>query len=263
MSSGRFPRVTGPERPAPVWTMAVTGRALSSGGFFASFLPAGTTAPVGVHPADGRTPAQDSHIASHEAGHCLIGRVFDAPIGGATIEPGNGFAGLVWGPSGDRSKLSTGGEQLFREARPLLPSLGEPRGDAAPLIAHAHTRCVELLAGQVAELVLHPEDPPLNSSNDRHQAEAFAGIVCCSPAAIDSFLDYAATEATALLTAHRPVLEAIATALILHRTLDGQEIDAVIAAALAIEDARTEQQRRAEWRQTVENAKQWRHGDGY
>jgi len=74
-----------------------------------------------------------------------------------------------------------------------------------------------------------------------------ASIICTSEAAIDAYLAFGLAEAKALITEHRAAVWAIAEALMVHRTLNAQQIDDIIAAA-------PERARRADWVKVMENA---------
>ncbi|WP_461322304.1 hypothetical protein [Bradyrhizobium diazoefficiens] len=45
----------------------------------------------------GRTFDQDCRIAIHESGHIIAARLLGNPLGGATVDPGPGYEGRVWG----------------------------------------------------------------------------------------------------------------------------------------------------------------------
>jgi hypothetical protein len=45
----------------------------------------------------GRTREQDHGIAVHEAGHAVCARLLRHALGGATVDPGPGYEGRVWG----------------------------------------------------------------------------------------------------------------------------------------------------------------------
>ncbi len=45
----------------------------------------------------GRTEEEDERIAVHEAGHAVCARILGHPLGGATVDPGPGYEGRVWG----------------------------------------------------------------------------------------------------------------------------------------------------------------------
>jgi hypothetical protein len=80
--------------------------------------------------------------------------------------------------------------------------------------------------------------------------------VCRSTASIAAFIEHGYQELLALVEQHKTVVRAIAQALIDHpkRTLDGAEIDAVIAPVLAAQALADEYERRADWRSVEQNA---------
>jgi hypothetical protein len=207
-----------------------------------------------------RTRQEDYKIALHEGGHVVVGRALGGEIGGATITPTEFFSGRVWGPNGDPSHLGSGFD-VCSEARPYLPRLGEPRSDAAELFTHAIGRCIELAAGTASEKLFFPDDESLAASDDQRQSSAFAELLCCTPPAISAFLVYAASEAAALLDEHRDVVIAVADALIERRTMTGEQIDQIIADALALEDLAAERERRAAWAKTIASAAAFACGD--
>jgi hypothetical protein len=69
-----------------------------------------------------------------------------------------------------------------------------------------------------------------------------------------SFVEHRYQEPLAIIEENKPVMLALAQALIDHleRTLNAAEIDAVIAQALEREALAAEQERRAAWRQVTE-----------
>jgi len=205
----------------------------------------------------------DRRVAIHEAGHVLVGRALGSPIAGCTIVPGDNYSGLTWGPDGGPSKFGDADDAslLFARITPLMPAIGEARVDAAEMITHAHARVIELTAGTEAERLGYAEAPPLEAAHDRHEAQAFASLICCSSAAVDEFLVYARREAAALIEKHRSVLSMLADALVERRKLNGTEIDSVIANALALEDLAAERGRRAVWRKTLASADAFACGD--
>ena len=87
-----------------------------------------------------------------------------------------------------------------------------------------------------------------------HGANAIAGIVCRTDASRLCFIEHCYQEALALIEENKPVVLALAQALIDHpeRTLNAAEIDAVIAQTLASQALAAEQGRRAAWRQVTE-----------
>jgi hypothetical protein len=69
-----------------------------------------------------------------------------------------------------------------------------------------------------------------------------------------SFLEFARTEAAEILAAHRTALEAIAAALIERKTLDGEQIDAIISETVACDALEAERARRLNWHGVAERA---------
>src|ERR1700719_4692022 len=45
----------------------------------------------------GRSEEHDHRIAVHEAGHAVAARLLGHPLGGATVNPGPGYEGRIWG----------------------------------------------------------------------------------------------------------------------------------------------------------------------
>jgi hypothetical protein len=116
-----------------------------------------------------------------------------------------------------------------------------------------HVRVVDLCAGTAAETLLHPDDAPWIAHSDIRQARALASIICTSEAAIDAYLLFGLAEAKALILQHREAVLAIAGALMGERTLNTEQIDAIISAA-------PESARRADWVKVLENATGWTIG---
>jgi hypothetical protein len=88
----------------------------------------------------------------------------------------------------------------------------------------------------------------------RAMPTAIAGIICRSDASRSSFIEHCYQEALAIIEENKPVVLAVAQALIDHpeRTLNAAEIDAMIAQTLARQPLAAEEGRRAAWRQVTE-----------
>jgi hypothetical protein len=113
---------------------------------------------------------------------------------------------------------------------------------------------IELMAGSEAERALYRAAPPLPAQHDEDEARGFGAAFCYSERAITLFIEYARAEAAALIDLHRTAVLAIAEALVSRRTLNGEEIDQIIAAAHARDELTAEKSRRAEWAKAVANA---------
>ena len=197
----------------------------------------------------GRSELDDWRTALHEAGHTVVGKAIGLDVAGCTIVPGDGFGGLTWGPLFDRSMLSTDNDvpDLCEKIADLMPGPGEPRDDVADVYEHVHSRVVDLCAGTAAETLLHPACAPWIAHSDVRKARATASIICSSESAIDAYLSFGLAEAKALIEQHRATVLAIAEALMVERTLDAGQINAIIAAA-------PERARRIDWNGVLENA---------
>jgi hypothetical protein len=202
-----------------------------------------------LNPDAGRSELDDWRTALHEAGHVVVGRALGSEVGGVTIVEGPDYGGLTWGPNGNSSRLSSVEEKpdLCSQIAASMPGFGEPRENAAEVFAHCHASVVDLCAGTAAETLLHPACAPWIAYSDIRQARMLASLICTSESAVDHYLMFGAEEAKALIIEHRAAVLAIAEALMIHRTLNSEQIDEIIAAA-------PERARRAQWRGVLENA---------
>jgi hypothetical protein len=210
-----------------------------------------------------RSALDDWRVSLHEGGHVIVGRALGSQVGGVTIVEGPDYGGLTWGPTGNASHLSSAVDDqpdLCEKVANLMPGPGESRANAADIFAHVHVRIVDLMAGTAAEALLHPSCPPWVAHSDIRQARQLASIICTSEAAIDAYLNFAAEEAKAIVLQHRSAILAIADALMIERTLDAAQIDNIIAATTARETMRAENERRARWRATEQNAAEFSAG---
>jgi hypothetical protein len=106
------------------------------------------------------------------------------------------------------------------------------------------------------EMVHLGDAPPQYMASDLLSANAITGIVCSAPASIAAFVEHCYQEAQAIIEQTKPVVLALARALIEHpeRTLNSAEIDLVIMQALTSEAAPVEHTRRADWARVQINA---------
>jgi hypothetical protein len=134
-----------------------------------------------------------------------------------------------------------------------MPGPGEPRVDTADVYLHVHTRVVELVAGSVAESLFLPGEPwPADS--DRMQERALASLICSSPEAVEAFVNFCMVEAAAILRPREQIVRALTKKLLCRRTMTGDEVDEVIATAIAAKAAADENQRRRDWKRIEESA---------
>jgi hypothetical protein len=202
-----------------------------------------------------RSKADDERVAIHEAAHATIGRLLGQPLGGVTIVPGDGFSGRCWGPKFESRFASEhdAAPLLCERIAPMMPQPGEARDDIAPIFLHCYNRAVELVAGSIGEDIFLA-GPAWDASDDRKQERAFAALVASSREAAEAFIEFCRVEAAALLRAHQHVVGALTKELLARRTMTGEEIDEVIAQAIAEKTLADEHARRAAWKRAMESA---------
>jgi hypothetical protein len=100
------------------------------------------------------------------------------------------------------------------------------------------------------------DTPPKFMTSDMLSASALARIICRSEASQAAFIEHAYQEALAIIETNRPVVLALANALIDHpeRTLDCIEIDQCIADTLDRGAQKVELERRGKWVKVLQNA---------
>jgi hypothetical protein len=197
----------------------------------------------------GRTFDQDVRIAVHEAGHAIAARLLGHALGGATVNPGSGFEGRVWG---ERHVVAfaegRGDASDIRETlTPVMPKAGEERSTVSDVFSNVYTHCIELMAGRAAEAMLL-EDTPAPPADDLRQARELALLICHSEEAIETFIAHCDVAARDLLLPYGDVLIVLSTVLRIKRTLDGAEIDKIIWDVEARKALATERQRRSDCR---------------
>ncbi|MBN9039843.1 MAG: hypothetical protein J0H38_01030 [Rhizobiales bacterium] len=209
----------------------------------------------------GRSPTDSWRVALHEAGHVVVGRALGSEVGGVTIVPGDGFAGLTWGPANPGTKLSNAdgdaaAPKLVETIGPMMPGPGEARDAVADVFANVHISAIELMAGTAAETILHTDNPPWDAVSDVVKCKTLATLICSSERSIEQFMIFAFEEAVALINRHRAVVLAIAQALIDHpaHTLNAAEIDAAIASAVSRENQQAEFARREQMTRAAQSA---------
>jgi hypothetical protein len=134
----------------------------------------------------------------------------------------------------------------------LMPRDGDARDDTAEIFQHVLTRVVELTAGSEAE-ILHLGDA-WPATDDRRQEQQLAALIFSTPQSAEAFIAACALEARAILRRHADVVEALAAALLEHRTLDGAQIDETISRAAAVRQLAEEHERRRRWHDVIASA---------
>jgi len=193
--------------------------------------------------------SRDARIAQHEAAHLTVGRVLGAKFGGATINENLdlGFGGMCWGPDFKSHFAGETSNSVIEHIVDLMPRDGDTREDTGEIYQHVFARVVELTAGSEAEKLAFSDAWP--ATDDRKQERQLAALIYSSPEAQDMFIAACAAEARAILRRHQDVVDALAAALVEHRTLDGAQIDDVISRAVAARQLSQEYERRRAWRE--------------
>jgi hypothetical protein len=119
----------------------------------------------------------------------------------------------------------------------------------------SQSNIIALVAGECAELLLHPDLPSLGAHHDGVEARAFARVAVAASPAVEALINYAAAEATALLTANRDMVDALVEALIEAGELSGKRVDEIISECVTRRSAETERKRRDDWDRRQEAAR--------
>jgi hypothetical protein len=210
----------------------------------------------------GRTPEFVRQLATHEIGHAAVARSFGTTVLRTTIEPTESYAGRCFRRGAGLSHFDDHVAPAADDDESLLeicarlgsPPLGESPVEIAEGRARAEVAIVELVAGRVAEGVMLGDDiEPLDATLDYAEARALARTLC-QPAAVDALIAFAEEEARAVIASNRDVVDALVDALVECGTLDAEQIDTTIIAAIAARLARQELARRADWRERAANA---------
>jgi hypothetical protein len=190
--------------------------------------------------------SRDARVAQHEAAHLTVGRVLGAKFGGATIEPNADYGGLCWGPDFKSHFAGETSTSTIEQIADLMPKDGDTRDDTAEIFAHVHNRVCELAAASEAEVLAFGDAWP--ASDDRKQERALAALIFTSPEAQEAFISACAMEAREILRRHADVVDALAAALVEHRTLDAEQIDDIIGRTIVARQLAEERERRRLWR---------------
>lgn len=203
----------------------------------------------------GRTYDQDCRVAIHEAGHIVAARLQGHPLGGATVDPGSGFEGRVWGEGHEEAFAEGRGDVSdVREAlAPLMPEPGEAVSPVSDVFANVQSHCIELVAGRAAERMLLGDDDTPSAADDLRQARELALLICKSEEAMAC--EIAARD---LLLPYGDLMMVLSTVLRIKRTLDAAEIDEIILDVETQTALAMEHRRRAEWRKSELEAARFR-----
>jgi hypothetical protein len=209
----------------------------------------------------GRTEEEDERISVHEAGHAICARILGHPLGGATVDPGPGYEGRVWGEGHVEAFTNGGGDasHVRETLAPLMPKPGEDRNAISDIFGSVYSQCIELMAGRTAERMLL-EREPVAPLDDLRQARELTMLICTSEKSIETFIAHCDVAAWDLLLPYGDVVMTLSIVLRIKRTLDGQEIDKIIADLQAQKALVVERGCRKRWQRVIENAAAFDHG---
>jgi hypothetical protein len=210
----------------------------------------------------GRSEEEDERIAAHEAGHATCARIFGHPLGGATVDPGPGYEGRVWGECYVEAFTNGRGDasHVRETLAPLMPQPGEDHSTVSDVFGSVYGQCIELMAGRVAERMLLSDSEPVPPVDDLRQARELAMLICSSEEAIETFIAHCDVAAWDLLLPYGDVVMTLSIVLRIKRTLDAQEIDKIISDVQARKTLAVECGRRKRWQRVIENAAAFDHG---
>ncbi|MBR0868489.1 hypothetical protein JQ614_44720 [Bradyrhizobium diazoefficiens] len=197
-----------------------------------------------------RTCDEDCRVATHESGHIVAARLLGHPLGGATVDPGAGYEGRVWGEEHMEAFAEGRGDAAdVRQAiTPMMPQPGEDINSVSDVFANVYSYCIELAAGRAAEQMLLGDADSRSAIDDQRQARELALLICKSKEAVESFIAHCDIAARDLLAPYGDVVMTLSIVLRIKRTLDGAEIDEIIRDVETRKALAMEQRRRAEWR---------------
>jgi hypothetical protein len=198
----------------------------------------------------GRSYDDDVRIATHEAGHIVVARRLGHPLGGATVDPGPGYEGRVWGEGHAEAFTNGRGDasHIWEALAPLMPKPGEDRSSVSDVFGSVYDQCIELMAGRAAERILLSDSEPMPPVDDLRQARELAMLICSSEEAIETFIAHCDVAAWDLLLPYGDVVMTLSIVLRIKRTLDSDDIDKIISDVQARKARAIEHRRRADWR---------------
>jgi len=241
------------------------------------------------YPVAGRSELRNRRICSHEIGHALLSRAIGDTVHEVSVIPDRGFEGrcVRSGPVSSltlddqclehRDELNAGAQFGVTEAdapvmypdemisicerlERLTPEIGSPRIESAEFYIRGLNNIIALVAGEAAELLLHPDLPPLGAQHDFVEAVAFAKITVIASPAVAAMVSYAKAEAIAILSANLDIAQSLVAALEKAGVLSGEQVDMIIAGAIAARAAEAERMRRLDWQQRERNAAMFLEG---
>jgi hypothetical protein len=219
-----------------------------------------------IYPVPGRSAERNRRICGHEIGHALVSRLLGDIVWEVSAIPDRnqgGYEGrcIRSGPASSLrldDSLAMQPDEVIGICERLeclgAPELGTSRIETAEVYVRSLNNIIALVAGEAAELLLHPDLPPLGTQHDFIEAAAFAKLTVFASPAVKALTNYAAVEAQALLTANRDMVDALVEALIETGELSGGRVDAIISETVTARAVAAETARRVDWKARQANA---------
>jgi hypothetical protein len=170
---------------------------------------------VGAAPVAKRTQKQIEATAIHEAGHAVLARVLTLAAGGATI----------------KIDFDSAGHSVTHDPYVALYEW-EKRGKARGPEAVWHARIIAFMAGAEAECELLGSAQP-GDGDDRYQIELMAEQLCSDEKSWERLERRLRAMTQMLVRRHRTRIDCVANALIVKKTLDGEELDRLVGRSVA------------------------------
>jgi hypothetical protein len=189
----------------------------------------------------GRTFEQDQRVAYHELGHAICSRLTtgECAVSSVTITPSENYEGQCRGirreafvKNGVTQVEVADAAHIRAILQPMMPKVGEDRGDKADVYQNVLDACTQLMAGEAAEELLSGE--ATLAADDRRQVTELAALLPCrSPEAVTFFIEFCKRQARDLLSAHITLLMSLSIVLRIRREMTETELDEAIAIVLA------------------------------
>jgi hypothetical protein len=220
------------------------------------------------YPVPGRSADRNARIAAHEIGHTLVTRALGDSCWSVSIIPAEGYEGrcVRSGPPSDLTLSENGMDKtaeilsVCERLEKLTPEIGSARSESSEYYIRSQNNVIALVAGECAELLLHPDLPSLGANHDFVEADAFARVAVAAQPAVKALVAYCRAEATALLTANRDMVDALVEALIQVGKLSGERVDEIISECVTRRSAEIERQRRDDWKTRQASAAEFLKG---
>jgi hypothetical protein len=153
-----------------------------------------------------------------------VARLLGHEVGGATVNPANGYEGLCWGIGHTQAFAQGRGDasDVRQVLAPLMPKAGEDRSAISDVFGNVYAQGIELMAGRAAERMLLEADP-VTPVDDLRQARELTMLICSSEEAIETFIAHCDIAARDLLLPYGDVVMTLSIVLRIKRTLDAAD----------------------------------------